>query len=493
LQQTTHGNLHLLLGVNTGKDIPSIIGFVHRVRRTTGRNVTKMDMTPSPSDYAIQSTALHQLMLKATKTNNPECLHVLLYTACCLECISALLYAASTIPAIRRDGFWLFKTEANGMVRPNAQLIIPLCVVLYVLCDITTLILLVKDLKSNSMSAISTGMGVGTFPILTFMVWNVLRAVPLTKYGLATARKANGESNVTYFKPRSINVLSALFYSVPLLFGGIPICLLVKAISEINRTFTEHNQNYSRIMSGSIEGEEILEVNLKALDQIASMQQASKKVTFLARLIASGYLFYVIISLIIMSFGYYRILEAVRYQIETFQKSFDQRIPFAIGPEAIETPSRLQSMSVSDSYDASSGHSSRQRHWISSRLSDWLPTLRQSSHFLEKPRRSPTKTESRTLGLQQWESLKSLKRYQVNLYWQAACNSLTMFSFMGLNSIIVANLITTLCIPAFNLLGVPTHYSASDLSWFSITWSSVSWVSTLRHPTGPDPPVSEIE
>ncbi|KAI7956918.1 hypothetical protein MJO28_004013 [Puccinia striiformis f. sp. tritici] len=445
-----------------------------------------MDMTPSPSDYAIQSTALHQLMLKATKTNNPECLHVLLYTACCLECISALLYAASTIPAIRRDGFWLFKTEANGMVRPNAQLIIPLCVVLYVLCDITTLILLVKDLKSNSMSAISTGMGVGTFPILTFMgwtkIWNVLRAVPLTKYGLATARKANGESNVTYFKPRSINVLSALFYSVPLLFGGIPICLLVKAISEINRTFTEHNQNYSRIMSGSIEGEEILEVNLKALDQIASMQQASKKVTFLARLIASGYLFYVIISLIIMSLGYYRILEAVRYQIETFQKSFDQRIPFAIGPEAIETPSRLQSMSVSDSYDASSGHSSRQRHWISSRLPDWLPTLRQSSHFLEKPRRSPTKTESRTLGLQQWESvnqaliqdqLKSLKRYQVNLYWQAACNSLTMFSFMGLNSII-----------AFNLLGVPTHYSASDLSWFSITWSSVSWVSTLGIPLG---------
>ncbi|KAI9616978.1 hypothetical protein H4Q26_010615 [Puccinia striiformis f. sp. tritici PST-130] len=319
-----------------------------------------MDMTPSPSDYAIQSTALHQLMLKQPRPiprvpTRPSVYRMLprmyLGTALCRQHDSS------------NQKRWLLafqnRSKRNGPSQRPA--------------NYTSMRGSLRSFNKKAISNIDPPgegsevkfdvgyqhrYGRGHLSNLNFYGMERPSSGATTKYGLATARKANGESNVTYFKPRSINVLSALFYSVPLLFGGIPICLLVKAISEINRTFTEHNQNYSRIMSGSIEGEEILEVNLKALDQIASMQQASKKVTFLAR-------------------------------CEIPNRNFSEVIrptnSFAIGPEAIETPSRLQSMSVSDSYDASSGHSSRQRHWISSRLPDWLPTLRQAHTSLKSP------------------------------------------------------------------------------------------------------------
>ncbi|KAA1102667.1 hypothetical protein PGTUg99_029754 [Puccinia graminis f. sp. tritici] len=443
---------------------------------------------PGPS-YLRQSIVLHDLVLKARNINPPKFLPTVLRITLSLEYVAAILYIASAVPVIRKEGFWLFKAEANGMVRPNIRIIIPICVVLYVICDTSTLFLLLNDLKSNALVSTATcGLGLMTYPILLFMgwtkIWNVLRAVPLTKYGLTTARQANGDFNATYFRPKTINLLSAVFYGFPLIYGGAPICLVIKHLWEINSTFDKYNRNFLAIISGEIDSNSILKLNLEAVGQTTYMLQRSNEVVFLSRLIAFGFLSYVIISFFMMWFGYIRILQAVKYQIEILRQSYEQRIPFAIGNEAIEPASSIRSMSMSHSYDASPCDSTRQKknRWISTRLPSWLPNLRQTPDFIEKPRRVPSPTDSRKLGLHEWESanrallgfqLRALRRHEVNLIWQACCNALAMFAFSGMN--------ITVC---FNLLRVPTHHSASDLVWFTITWASVSWVWTIGIPMG---------
>ncbi|OAV90354.1 hypothetical protein, variant 2 [Puccinia triticina 1-1 BBBD Race 1] len=454
-------------------------------------------VTPSVSatptqhpNYAIsQSVVLHELFLRAAKTNPPKVLPAILWITLCLECIAAILYVASAVPTIRKEGFWLFKTEANGMVRPNIRVIIPMCVVLYVMCDTSTLFFLLMDLKSNApISTATCGLGLITYPLLVFTgwtkIWNVLRAVPLNRYGLTTARQGNGEFNATYFRPSTINLMSALFYGFPLIYGAAPICLVIKELWQINFTFKEYNRNYSAIISGNIDNESIAKLNIEALNQMASMFHGGEKVLFLARIIAAGFLLYLVLSFSIMLFGYIRILQAVRFQIATFRQSYEQRMPFAIGNEALETASAPSIRSISISYLTSSCDSSehKKRSWISTRLPSWLPNLRQTPDFLEKSRRTPVSNDPRTLGLQEWENdnrsllrlqLKALRRYEVNLIWQLCCNALTMFGFCGMNIVV-----------CFNLLDVPTYYSISDLSWFTITWASISWVWTIGIPMG---------
>lgn len=448
-----------------------------------------------PPDYASQSIALHQLVLDAAKITTPGFVPNLLWVVCLLELVSAVLYVISAIPTIREEGFWLFKAEANGMVRPNTRILIPICVVFYVAFDVTTLISLLMDMKSGTIVSVTTGaIGLSTYPLLLCTgwtkIWNVLRAVPLTKYGLASGVQANGEFNMSYFRPRTINCLSAFFYGFPLLFGGAPMYLIAKEIGLISKTFNEYNRNYSSIIHGDVQGASILLLNLEAMKQLTSLLHCSEKVLFHARLLSAGYLLYVVISFLFMMFGYLRILQAVRYQIKTFRKSIEHRIPVDIGNNqclVLDTPSKTQSISVFSHYDAPSCNSNMQetRGWISSRairFSEWLPTLRQTPEFLEKPRQSPNSLHSYAPGFQEWEStnlaliryqLKALIKYRVNLIWQAFCNTLIMVSFSGMNIIVY-----------FNMLGVPTHYSLSNLTAFTIVWASISWVLTLGIPMG---------
>lgn len=449
--------------------------------------------TVHPPDYAKQSIALHELILNETKIITPEFLPSMLWVLCCLEFVSVGLYVLSAIPVIRKEGFWLFRTELNGMIRPNARVLIPICVCFYCAFDTSALISLLKDIRRNSLISVTAGgISLITYPLLLCTgwtkVWNILRAVPLTKYGLTSAMQTNGELNVTYFNPRAINFLSAFFYGFPLLFGGGPIYLITKEIWRINQTFNEYNRNYMMIISGSIESKEILQFNIEALQQVSSMLDSSNNVLFLARLLSMGYLLYVITIFLLMLFGYSLILQAVRYQIQTFQKSFEPRgIPLAIGNvQALDVSSKSPSISISSSYESPSCHSEQhgKRSWISraTNFSNWLPTLRHSSELLENPRRFSSPFHSHTLDSQEWErknralirqQLKALRRYQVNLIWQSCCNTLITASFCGMNIIV-----------GFNLLGVPSHYSLSNLSCFTITWSSVSWVSSWGIPLG---------
>jgi len=450
--------------------------------------------TFQPSDYAHQSIALHQLVLHAAKITTPGFVPNLLRVVCILELVSAVLYVISAIPTIRKEGFWLFKPEANGMIRPNTRILIPVCVVLYVAVDVTTLISLLMDLKSGTMVSVATGgIGLSTYPLLLCTgwtkIWNVLRAVPPTKYGLTAAVQANGELNLSYFRPRTINCLSAFFYGFPILFGGAPMYLITKEIWLMGKTFDEYNRNYLSIINGGVHGASIQLLNLEALKQLSSMVQRSKKVLLLAQLLSSGYLLYVVISFLFMMFGYLRILQAVKYQIKTFRESFEHRIPFAIANNqglVLDTPSKTPSISVFSYHDTPSCHSRMQetRSWNSSRairFSDWLPTFRQTPEFLEK-RQSPTSLHSHALDFQQWErtnreliryQLKALRKHRVNLIWQAFFNTLILVSFCGMNIIV-----------SFNMLGVPTHYSLSNLTAFTIAWASISWVFTIGIPMG---------
>ncbi|PLW29113.1 hypothetical protein PCANC_20301 [Puccinia coronata f. sp. avenae] len=423
--------------------------------------------TVHASEYVRQSIVLHEVILKETTIITPRFLPSMLWVVFCLECISVVLYLLSAIPAIRKEGFWLFRTELNGMIRPNTRILLPICVFFYCAFDISALVSLLKDIRRKSLISVSAGgISLITYPLLLCTgwtkIWNILRAVPLTK---------------------TVNLMSAFFYGFPLLYGGAPIYLITKEIWRINKTFNEYNRNYMMILSGSINSKEILEFNIEALQQVTSMLDSSNKVLLLARLLSLGYLVYVIMAYVLMLFGYSLILQAVRYQIQTFRKSLEQRIPF---DGALHVSSNSISISVSSSCDTPSSHPEKRgkRSWISrnTNVSNWLPTMRYSSELLEKPRRFSSPFHSHKHDSQEWESknralirqqLKALTRYQVNLIWQVCCNTLITASFCGMNIIV-----------GFNLLGVPTHYSLSNLSCFTITWSSVSWVSSWGIPLG---------
>ncbi|KAH9465384.1 hypothetical protein MJO29_007138 [Puccinia striiformis f. sp. tritici] len=453
-----------------------------------------MNVTQPENVFVVQSIALHQLFQGAAKSHHPAFLPTILWVEAFLEPIAGALYVISAIPAIRKEGFWLFKRETNGMIRPNTHTLLPIFVLLYIICSLSSLICLLIDLDSTTiLSARTVFLSLVSYPILLCIgwtkIWNVLRAIPLTKYGLATMRQTNGDSSLKFFRPRTINLLSACSYGLPLIFGSIPIGMIMYEVFKINQTITEYTHDYSSIISGQIDSESIANLNTVAVKQLLSILHSGDKVLFLSRVIGYGYFIIGLALLFIMWFGYYRILLAVGFQIDTFRKASEQA-PNAFGIGEFKNSYKVESSPVSTRADSTSLCSVRvqtqQRHSLSRvtmHLSTWLPTLRPDPEFLEKSDSVPTTPHhDRTPDIQQWESLnqemihsqyKSLYRYKVNLIWQAFCNTLITLSFLGLNVMVFSN-----------SLKVPLRHSLSDLIWFTITWASVSWVMTVGIPFG---------
>jgi hypothetical protein len=88
-------------------------------------------MTFPAANYTVQSIALHELMVKATRLDPPKPIPTILFSASFLEIVAGFLYVLSSIPAIRKEGFWFFKMEKNGSIRPNARTLIPAFVLIY--------------------------------------------------------------------------------------------------------------------------------------------------------------------------------------------------------------------------------------------------------------------------------------------------------------------------------------------------------------------------
>ena len=91
--------------------------------------------TEPENAFTVQSILLHQLISNAAKPNIPPFLKTILWVVAFLEPTAGILYVASAIPAIRKEGFWLLKVETNGMIRPNNCLLIPIFVLLYIICE----------------------------------------------------------------------------------------------------------------------------------------------------------------------------------------------------------------------------------------------------------------------------------------------------------------------------------------------------------------------
>jgi hypothetical protein len=259
-------------------------------------------------------------------------------------------------------------------------------------------------------------------------------------------RQTNGDSSLKFFRPRTINLLSVFLYGFPVIFGSVTIAMLTKEISEISQTFMEYNHGYSNIISGQLDNESISSLNSLAIQQLISMLHRSEKALFLSRLIGVGCFFNGLFLLSVMSFGYYRILKAVGYQIDTFRKASEHQAPLAFAVGALQSSYKLESTPVSNSFNSTSSGSIRTQAkrspsliWITPHLPTWLPSLRPDPEFLGKPGPASPNTH---FDSQKWESLnqemihsqyKALKRYKVNLIWQASCNALIVLSFLGLN------------------------------------------------------------
>ncbi|KAA1077745.1 hypothetical protein PGT21_018667 [Puccinia graminis f. sp. tritici] len=450
------------------------------------------NMTTPPANYTLQSIVINQLLTQAIKLDPPKPVPPILWSVSFLEPAAGILYVLSSIPAIRKEGFWFLKIEKNGMVRPNTRTIIPMFVLVYIVLSMATIYSFQKDVNKSYLSTVTITLSLCTYPFMLCTgwtrVWNVLGAVPLTKYGLInTTRQANADSTMTYFKPRTINLLSIFLYAFPFVFAGPPIYFITLYTSEITQIYKEYNDAFLTIIKGNLESATILQLNVEAFRKIASMQKRGKQVLFLSRLISIGYCLNIFILFFMMLFGYLRILQAVRYQIRTFRQALQQHIPLTLNIQSSEIMPEIQPTPVSAAFHKYSGDSMKEKQRRSSPLVDmnissWLPSLRHDPDFLEQSCSSMSSNNSRLNNQQPWEinnqiiiqsQCKALKIYQVNLVWQVICNSTVMIVLAALDFIIFTN-----------FLQIPTRHPFSYLTSFVITVASVTWIFTIGIPFG---------
>lgn len=356
-----------------------------------------------------------------------------------------------------------------------------------------------------------------TYPILlckgATQAWNVLRAIPLSRYSLATNEEAEGESNRKYFKPRTINFAALFLYTFPLISAATPVYLITKESSKINQKFAEYDQDFLKIISGRLGTNEIVRLNSKALENMNSMVNSSKQVLLFSRIMSFGCLCNVVLLFSIMVFSYGRILQAVQYQIKTYRLAMKQR-------QALEVLSRTQEISPDVSTSTINLHSKGLELLPASHTANFSgsqndslqsnksthgnlskrslnESLKKISSFLPSLRKNPTLTQytfrltrlNPRVGhdlnprdLQEWELInrqllssqhQALKKHRVNLIWQVACSTMIIFSFTGINLLIL-----------LNWLQIPNRHSLAYLTWFIISWASISWVVTLGIPFG---------
>ncbi|EFP91091.1 uncharacterized protein PGTG_16953 [Puccinia graminis f. sp. tritici CRL 75-36-700-3] len=305
-----------------------------------------------------------------------------------------------------------------------------------------------KDFNKSYLSTTTIALSLSTYPFMLCTVWNVLRALPLTKYGLV-----NAHSTKTYFKPRIINLLSIFFYAFPFVFAGPQVFLITLYTTEITQIYNEHNNSFLAIISGNLEAATIYQLNIEASARIASIQERGEKVLILSRLISFGYWLYILALFLMMLFGHLFVLQAVRYQLRTFRQVLQPQIPLTLSilqlaearPELRPTPASAPFKTPSGAYTI---ETQRKTPPALGSFSRWLPSLRHDQNFLEQSVSSNSFDDSGLKNQQPWQisnhmviqsQCKALKTYQVNLVWQVIGNSTIMVVIAVLDMIIYSD------------------------------------------------------
>ncbi|PLW07804.1 hypothetical protein PCASD_24372 [Puccinia coronata f. sp. avenae] len=383
--------------------------------------------------------------------------------------------------------------EKNGSIRPNARTLIPAFVLIYMGMSISTIHFFRRDLKDQFLSTLTITLSLCTYPFILCTgwtkIWNVLRAVPSNKDGLAM-RHANRNSTLTYFKPRTMNLLAIFFYAFPFAFAGPLIYLVALDTVEINEKYRKSSKGFLTIISGKLSTNKILKLNDETLTYMSLMQQRGDKILFYCRLISFGYFLNIVALLFMMLFGYFYIIQAVRHQIRIFRQAAEHHIPSSFTVQASGgNDSGLKSMSISTGLDSSNfgGRSTYRQRKRSPQpvlnISRWLPAFRPDPDFLQKSQSSTMSSNTEYLNdSQQWEcnnreiiysQWNALQRYQVNLIWQASCNTIVMVILAVMDFIIFSN-----------YLEIPARRTLCDLNWFTVTVANVTWVLTIGIPFG---------
>jgi len=450
-------------------------------------------MIATSVNYTAQSVALHQLVVKVMKLDPPEVVLLMILSTACLEPVAGFLYVLSSIPAIRKEGFWFMKMDKHGLIRPNIRTLIPMFVLIYVGLSMATFYCFRKDLKKSILSTATVTLSLTTYPFMLCIgwtkIWNVLTLIPRHKAGLAM-RRTNGDSTLTYFKPRTLNILSAFFYTSPFAYGGPLIYLITVDVIDINHRFRDYDDAFSTIMTGKLQPETVLKLNIEALTQLASMRQLGDKVLLFSRLISFGYCLSVFVLLCLMLFGYHRILQSVRYQIRIFHQAVEPQVPLSLSIVSSGNNSSPKTVVDSTSPATSCGETTilkRRRKSLKTvlRFPSWLPAFRPDPDFLQKPSANltsdnlylnslndsqPWERNNRAIVYSQWNALK---KYQVNLVWQAFCITIVMVCFMVMDVMI-----------SINYLQIPTRHTLADLNWFTVCIANATWVWTMGIPFG---------
>ncbi|KNZ57891.1 hypothetical protein VP01_2047g1 [Puccinia sorghi] len=460
-------------------------------------------MIATSVNYTAQSVALHQLVVKVMKLDPPESVPLILSSTACLEPFAGFLYVLSSIPAIRQEGFWLMKMEKNGLIRPNIRTLIPMFVLVYIGLSMATIHCFQNDLRKSIVSTVTVALSLTTCPFLLCtgwtksklcyfklcerghftnlaccvllchrqkptVVWNVLTLIPRHKAGIAM-RQLNSDSTLTYFQPRTLNILSAFFYASPFVFSGPITYLLTREVVDLNHRFRDYDHNFSTIMTGKLKPETVLKLNIKAITQLAYMRQRGDKMLFLCRVYSFGYFLFILVLLCLMLFGYHRILQTVRYPIRVFHQAVKQQAPVTLSVVSLSDNSALKTKMNSTSLDTSCDDTTilkRRRKTFKPVLqfSSWLPVFRQDPDFIPKPCASPTSDNLYLDNSQIWE-----RNNQATIYSQ--CNALKKYQSHRDE-----------CVS--NYLEVPKRRTLSELSWFTVCMGNAIWVGTMGIPFG---------
>lgn len=123
-------------------------------------------MIATSVNYTAQSVALHQLVVKVMKLDPPEVVLLMILSTACLEPVAGFLYVLSSIPAIRKEGFWFMKMDKHGLIRPNIRTLIPMFVLIYVGLSMATFYCFRKDLKKSILSTATVTLSLTTYPFM---------------------------------------------------------------------------------------------------------------------------------------------------------------------------------------------------------------------------------------------------------------------------------------------------------------------------------------
>ncbi|MBW0525378.1 hypothetical protein O181_065093 [Austropuccinia psidii MF-1] len=404
--------------------------------------------------------------------------------------ISAILYVLSGIKRTQNEGLWLFRIDSQSYIRANTYTVIPILVVAYTIVNFLCVLNLYYDTKGFIRPG-TVALSLSTYPILLCIawtrIWSALLAVTRTKFEFHTSQRTSIQSNQKYFPAKTLNTLAVVFYFFPLAFGFPLVFLSKREAFDLYNVWHSYDSSFQQLSQDSLQASMEKKIYAGGISQMQAISKHAERLLFFFRLFSGGYLINTLMLFFLMLFSYFHIFRHLWCHMNILLDSVKQRKNNFLGslklPEerdlhseknytgfsteqsfTLETKMLKAKLCLSASLKFIITILSFPKDWNS-----WLPTLKQGTGVDDRTWEDDLFKRDK----QDWERAHealvlahytTLKKYAVNVIWQALLVSSILISYMVLETLIL-----------LNALGVPQNRSFIDLTFFTTLWANLAW------------------